>query len=325
MNRTLRCCALLLAGLLAAGWHGTADAATTCSASAGNITFLPQLGGDQATAAMDITVTCNTSVDLITQRGTTYVTACLYIGLDTSPRVMGPLVYDLYRDATYTQRWRGLAAGSAGQQFKFNYPVVNQAGTGVRTYRVHARLPAQFAAQGTYTVDFSGEHTFFKYEWDDPILGSEQPPTCNEPLYSGGEGRFPFTVTAVIPPACRIEAVPTLDFGTVPGVLSAPRDRTTDIGIRCSSGRPWKMGLDNGRNASGSTRRMLGPGGRYVQYEIYRDAARTQRWGNTPDVDTVNGTGTGAAQAVRAHGRVPAQPTPPAGVYRDTVTVRLTF
>ena len=59
---------------------------------------------------------------------------------------------------------------------------------------------------------------------------------------------------------------------------------------------------------------------------MYRNAARTERWGNVPGTDTVPGVGTGEAnpQTVTVYGRVPAQ-SAPAGTYIDVVTVTLTY
>ena len=52
---------------------------------------------------------------------------------------------------------------------------------------------------------------------------------------------------------------------------------------------------------------------------LYRDAARTQRWRDTPGQD-VSGTANGAAQSLPVYARLPAGQTPPAGAYLDTVT-----
>ena len=71
---------------------------------------------------------------------------------------------------------------------------------------------------------------------------------------------------------------------------------------------------------------MAGGSSEFVNYELYRDAGRTQRWGNTPPTDIVASTGTGSAQpAVTVYGRVPPQTTPSAGSYGDTITVNVTY
>jgi spore coat protein U-like protein len=66
-------------------------------------------------------------------------------------------------------------------------------------------------------------------------------------------------------------------------------------------------------------------GAALVNYRLYRDAGRTQNWGNSIGTDTLAGTGNGAAQAITVYGRVPAQSTPAAGTYTDTVAVTVTY
>jgi len=65
-------------------------------------------------------------------------------------------------------------------------------------------------------------------------------------------------------------------------------------------------------------------GANSVAYQLYRDSGRTQVWGNTVGTDTVAGTGTGSAQPLTVYAIVPAQTTPPAGTYTDTVVVSVT-
>jgi spore coat protein U-like protein len=69
----------------------------------------------------------------------------------------------------------------------------------------------------------------------------------------------------------------------------------------------------------------LGATGSYVDYELYRDAGHSLRWGATIGTDTVPGTGTGTAQALTVHGRVPATQSVAAGSYGDVVTVTVTY
>ncbi|MFX7139997.1 spore coat protein U domain-containing protein, partial [Acinetobacter baumannii] len=89
----------------------------------------------------------------------------------------------------------------------------------------------------------------------------------------------------------------------------------------------YNVGLDAG-TAAGSTitnRLLAGPAASTVAYQLYRDAARTQIWGNTPGTDTVAGTGNGAAQTLTVYGRVRPQSTPAAGAYTSTITATINF
>src|SRR3546814_18752365 len=62
----------------------------------------------------------------------------------------------------------------------------------------------------------------------------------------------------------------------------------------------------------------------YISYELYSNTGRTLRWGNTLNVDRVSATGAGTAQMFTVYGQVPAQTTPAAGTYADTVNVTVT-
>ena len=83
-----------------------------------------------------------------------------------------------------------------------------------------------------------------------------------------------------------------LDFGSH-GSIPAPINSSTAISLSCPSNLNWKIGLSNGVNASGTQRRMKNPGGNFINYELYRNSARTQRWGNdiTGGTDTASGSG----------------------------------
>jgi spore coat protein U-like protein len=62
-----------------------------------------------------------------------------------------------------------------------------------------------------------------------------------------------------------------------------------------------------------------------VTYSLYSDSGRATVWGNTVGTNTVAGTGNGASQSYTVYGRAPAQTTPAAGTYTDTVTVTVTY
>lgn len=153
--------------------------------------------------------------------------------------------------------------------------------------------------------------------------GTTAPAACSGTMTNGP---FTFNVSATITKNCTVSAT-TIDFGTINGFLTANVDQTTTLQTTCTSGTPYKIGLDNGQNASGTTRRMIGPPGEYAVYELYRDSGRTQRWGNDTvnGTDTVNDTGNGLAKTNTIYGRVAAQATPAPGSYSDTITVYVTY
>ena len=76
-----------------------------------------------------------------------------------------------------------------------------------------------------------------------------------------------------------------------------------------------------------AARQMIGPAASTINYELHRDAARTEVLGNgTGSSVVLSGTSTGAPQDFTIYGRVPAgQGAKPTGAYSDTVTATLTF
>ncbi|HEX5508836.1 MAG TPA: spore coat U domain-containing protein [Pseudolabrys sp.] len=135
-----------------------------------------------------------------------------------------------------------------------------------------------------------------------------------------------FTVQLTITASCTIGSASTLDFGSQ-GVLTSAIDQTGTIAVQCTNTTPFNIGLDagNGAGTTVTTRKMIGAGGATVAYALYSDSGRTSNWGNTPGVDAISSTGTGAAQSFTVFGRVPAQATPAPATYTDTVTVTVTY
>ncbi|WP_158636483.1 Csu type fimbrial protein [Luteimonas marina] len=278
-------------------------------------------------------VTASSSGPLATcQSGafTTYFRMCFYLGAGNqssgsiSPRRMihhptsTRMDYYLYSDAARTQLLGPVGGG---------YPtytldaVASGSNTQVTTpLTVYGRVPSgQTLAAGHYQEENQEGTVYYRYGT------SGYPTSCT----TGGSGGGTFTtsssgINANYVDTCAISTATDLDFGSVTSLASA-RDQVSTITLRCPTGTAWKLGLDNGAHASGSTRRMTDGSGRYIHYELYRDGARSQRWGNTPGTDSSDGTGSGTSQTATVYGRVPAQAVSAAGSYADTVTVTLTF
>ena len=137
-----------------------------------------------------------------------------------------------------------------------------------------------------------------------------------------------FQVQITIENACDVDITPPtdLDFGTH-GLLSADVTQQSTVSVLCTEGLAYDLKLDAGLNGSGgdtTTRRMIN-GAADVTYDLYRDSNRTEHWGDDDGVDTLGSIGTGAVQTWPVYGLVPAQDTPPAGTYLDTVTVTVTY
>jgi spore coat protein U-like protein len=138
-----------------------------------------------------------------------------------------------------------------------------------------------------------------------------------------------FDVEITITAECIISAAPAdLDFGAT-GVIAADMTGTTTIGVQCTDGTAYEVALDAGIGvgATVANRLMTGPGAATVTYSLYQDAGHTTVWGDTTGGggNTVTGTGNGAQQDLTVYGLVPAQATPGAGDYTDTITVEVTY
>lgn len=135
-----------------------------------------------------------------------------------------------------------------------------------------------------------------------------------------------FNVQITITASCQINSAGALSFGSS-GVIGANIDAQSTIVVQCTNGTPFNLGLGagTGTGATVTNRLMTGPSSATVGYSLYTTAARSTVWGNTIGTDTQTGTGTGAAQNFIVYGRVPAQTTPGAGAYSDTVAVTLTY
>lgn len=145
------------------------------------------------------------------------------------------------------------------------------------------------------------------------------------PCALSGTAVAPMPVTAQLLSACKITASP-LNFGSQPSNFASNVQSTSEIDSSCTKNTPYQIGLSDGLNANGTQRRMKAGAGQYVNYELYQNANRTQRWGsalNTPE--TLSGTATGVSQKATVYGQVSPQTGLEAADYRDTVTVTITY
>jgi spore coat protein U-like protein len=127
--------------------------------------------------------------------------------------------------------------------------------------------------------------------------------------------------------SCTI-SVTSVAFGSYDVFTTTPDDSTGTVTYRCSSSPfiIW-IALSDGSSSTFNPRTMR-KGGEALNYNLYRDAARTTIWGD----------GTGGTQAyirffppensnvnVPIYGRIPAQQDVSAGNYSDTVSAVINF
>jgi spore coat protein U-like protein len=136
-----------------------------------------------------------------------------------------------------------------------------------------------------------------------------------------------FGVQITITNACTIVSATNMNFGSVGVIGASGVDATSTITVQCTSSAPYSIGLGvgTGAGATVASRLMTSGATNTVGYSLYQDIAHSLVWGTTIGTNTVAGTGSGSSQAFTVYGHVPSQPTPPAAVYNDTITVTVTY
>lgn len=129
---------------------------------------------------------------------------------------------------------------------------------------------------------------------------------------------------------CTITLTP-LAFGLYQPGQMVPVDAVANITVRCVA-QPGTYVVTIGPGLSGDqlARTMLAGPGEILNYNLYRDAAHTQIWGNgTPPTFTVTGSRTGVGRpTVNVHplyGRLFENQTPNPGNYADNLLVTVLF
>lgn len=317
------------------------QATTTCSAQVSTVAF----GNVSATASTDttaaITVTCTTGA--VSVLGAVMVRMCLNIGegaqgggLGITPRRLvnaqsDSLQMQLYKDAARTQVWGSSLVGASATplQFDLGYAVPLLGGSGSISQTLYARIPLQagLAVGSDYLNQFAGGTTLLQYQYNEPLIGGAPiPASCTAGGLGGGSAAVAFNATAGVASLCSISAASDLDFSAQPGIFAANRDYTSTLSMNCRRRTAWQIGLNNGQNASGTTRRMANAAKTaFVPYELYRNSPRTQRWGSTLNSDTLSGTGSGGSENFIIYGRVPGPQNLVPGSYSDVVTVTVTY
>lgn len=130
-------------------------------------------------------------------------------------------------------------------------------------------------------------------------------------------------VKVTITATCDVHSVSPSDvnFGSI---LSSATDADAvgTLNVNCTQGTDYSIGLDDGQNATGGSRRMV-KGSDSVAYDLYLDPARSNRWGDS-ESDSATGTGSGSVQAISVYGRI-ASANSPAGNYSDVVVATVTY
>ena len=330
--------ALALLGLAALFAYGRSEAATTCSATMTSLSFgsvVPSGAAVNATATLNYS--CTYTGGLLGGLYGDYVRLCFSIGTGSagtgySPRTMtsaagDTMNFQMYTDLTHLNVWGGAGSGFTVPQATMLFTILSSGSTQSGALTLYGQVPAGQAAlgAGSYLSQFNAANTQLTYAYTEALLSlGTFPSTCTNGSSGNGTGSVPFDVTATVQPNCTLTGATDMGFGSVPSNFSGNVTASSTIAMNCVYRTAWQVGLNNGQNAVGSARRMI-QGGNAVVYDLYRDNARTLRWGNTLNTDTAVGTGTGAAQSLTVYGRVQQQSGLAVGTYSDKITVTVTF
>lgn len=278
-----------------------------------------------AETAIQISCTGSTS-NLITPAA---VRACVFIGEGT-PSGMAPrrmtdgngayMRYDLYGDPG-----RSRLIGPRGSRhpvhsitFSLNPRQIRQL-----SIPIYGRAPAGQSLPATSAYKGVPYGSVVRYSYG--LLHTPLENECRDGIagHLGGTGETAVGwsgVNARMANTCKITTATDLDFGTVSG-LPVALEQTSVITLKCATNATWRVTLNNGTNALAGARTMTSGSAR-IGYELYRDAARLERWGSTVATGV---SGTSAEQSLTVYGRIPALADTVPGNYRDVVTVTLTY
>ena len=87
-------------------------------------------------------------------------------------------------------------------------------------------------------------------------------------------------ISASVAKNCTITTTPVA-FGSYDSVTTnatAPLDGVGAVIVTCTKGAPAKVGLNDGGNAQGTTRRMSQGAADFLTYELYKDTGHALHW-----------------------------------------------
>lgn len=133
-------------------------------------------------------------------------------------------------------------------------------------------------------------------------------------------------VSATVTENCTATTT-ALDFGNVDVTSGDAATGTGGLSVTCTNGTTWSATADAGAG-SGATfaAREMSDGTNALTYSLYTEDTHTTVWGDGVDTsETIDGTGTGAADPHTIYASIPADQAVPAGDYSDTVNITVTY
>ncbi|OSI13762.1 hypothetical protein BWD09_12625 [Neisseria dentiae] len=318
-------------------------ARANCMATMQDVNFgnVDLLNPDTLTTQATVTVTCSRTT---WQDQTFHV--CLGVdggkaggATQFNPRYMCPngacsgtgnrLAFNLYTDANHNTIWGSFKYPAFPTTINMVFDFMwNSPSSQSKTVPVYAKLITSSSniaaiAAGQYTNGFTLGSTG---------LAFSDSGRCGQ--YSGDtRTRFPFTVSATVVKNCNINKPNNIDFGTV-NPVDTNLTGNTSLGVTCTSGTPYNIGLKPSNNNTAGAGEMLPvtPGGGNTDRIPYQlrsgSGANGAVWGNTATAtqtgNGIGGTGTGSLQNYNIYATVPSADYH-YGDYQDTVTVQVNY
>lgn len=132
------------------------------------------------------------------------------------------------------------------------------------------------------------------------------------------------TISANVISSCTVTNG-TLAFGDYAPTGTGNVDQTGTFTVACTKGTGATIGLGDGDNFQGGARRMRN-GGEYLTYELYKETARTNVWGNAGGaLVTVGSVSSNAVQTLTVYGRIPPGQDVGIGSFGDSVQITVTY
>ncbi|MGG2398012.1 spore coat U domain-containing protein [Pseudomonas sp. SH1-B] len=232
--------------------------------------------------------------------------------------------FQIYRDAGYNQ---ALVAGQPQQLDAINLLALGGSASAIGLYfrtNLGPNVPA-----GTYTATVT-----LRWDWAICTVGlinlcswSRSPgltqpclAICGPPNNWGTGSLATLTITLVVNKACRIDTLPTVNFGAN-ALISQFSAQQRTFAVTCTNSEGYTLTFDNGQNYQAPWRRLRN-GSEYIRYNLYHNGS-SLIWNNASPL-TASGTGNSQNFTYQAI-LDPGQANAPVGVYTDNVLLIINY
>lgn len=307
---------LVVIGMAAFFLWPAPSSAAVCTASFSGLSF----GAVDTLSLSETTGSANVDIDCTDVEADT-VTICIYLGAGSggssgATRFLtsgtSQLGYGLFKDAGHVAAW-GDNDATLGTAQRIIFSANSDVATGNAT--IYGKMAAEqaSAAVGTYLSTLDNSSARIAYA-EGTSLDCDSPGGAQEATGS-------LAVSAAVEPNCNI-VTHDLDFG-ITGIIDHDLAADTTLEVTCTPGSRFSIGMGNGENHDGSSRRMR-DGDKLVTYGLFHGPSGTSPWGALSGVNTVDDTAETSNNNRTVYGTVPRQPALP-GLYSDTVVVTITY